>query len=238
MDLNYTFNINASREETWAALLDMPRVANCLPGAEVTEVIDERNCKGLVKIKLGPVSLGFNGKASFTDVDHAAHRAVMDAAGTDKKGRGSGQAKIDFGVTEPLPGTTHVAMDVDMTLSGTIAQYGRASGLIDQVAQQLIAEFVNNLEVQLSESQGVSETFAVAEVDTGTMTETPFDIAGPDDTETENEVQTRTSTAPSNQVANSSGSDNAVSGFSLLFGALQRMLASKFGAGKNRGGDS
>jgi len=150
MDLHHQFEVAADVEHAWPAFLDVPRIAPCMPGAEITEVIDERNVKGAAKLKVGPVNLRFAGQAEITHVDDATHSAVMTAKGSDAKGRGNADANVHFSLREAGESRTLVDVHTTLNLTGSVAQYGRASGLIDEIANQLIAEFVVNLEAELA----------------------------------------------------------------------------------------
>lgn len=152
MELHHQFEVAVGVERAWAAFLDMPRIAPCMPGAEITEVIDERNVNGGAKVKVGPVNLRFAGRAEMTEVDETARSALMRAKGADAKGRGNAEADVRFSLAEPGPDRTSVDVNTALTLTGSVAQYGRASGLIDEIANQLIAQFVDNLEQELESS--------------------------------------------------------------------------------------
>lgn len=154
MELSHRFDVAAPVADTWPAFLDMPRLAPCMPGAEVTEVVDDRNVKGAAKVKVGPVNLRFAGRAEMTEIDEAARSATMVAKGSDAKGRGNAEAKVRFALSETAASTTEVNVNTTLDLTGSVAQYGRASGLIDEIANQLIAEFVQNLEQELAAAPG------------------------------------------------------------------------------------
>jgi len=138
------FEVPVPAQQAWAALIDVERIVPCMPGAELIERIDDNSYKGRVSVQLGPVRLALEGVARFVEIDAAAHRARVDAQGTDKKGRGGAHAKVVFQLV-PEGGRSRVAVDTDLQLSGSIAQYGRASGLIAEVAKALTAEFAENL---------------------------------------------------------------------------------------------
>ncbi len=153
MKLNNNFDIAKSPEEAWQILLDVPRIAPCLPGAELTETIGENQYKGNAGVKLGPVQLKFAGEAKLTDVNAEERTAQLKAKGNDSKGRGSANATVEFRLTETETGTTRVDLDTDLNLAGSIAQYGRATGLIEEIARQLVSDFADNLSKQLAQSE-------------------------------------------------------------------------------------
>jgi carbon monoxide dehydrogenase subunit G len=165
MDLQHEFDVAASIEDAWSAFLDMPRIAPCMPGAEVTEVIDERNVKGGAKVKVGPVNLRFSGAAEMTEIDPVNHSAQLKAGGADAKGRGNADADVRFTLTEAGESSTHVEVSTILNLTGSVAQYGRVSGLIDEIANQLIGEFVTNLEAELGVDADAGASDAVPGAD-------------------------------------------------------------------------
>jgi len=150
MDLHHQFEVAADVKDAWPAFLDMPRIAPCMPGAEVTEVIDERNVKGAAKVKVGPLNLRFTGQAELNQIDEVTHSAVMTAKGSDAKGRGNADADVKFSLSGSGESRTHVEVRTTLNLTGTVAQFGRAGGLIDEIANQLISEFVECLEAELA----------------------------------------------------------------------------------------
>jgi len=152
MNLEHSFEIAVEPDLAWETLLDIPRIAPCMPGAVMTEVIDPQNFKGVAKVKLGPVQLQIAGDAELADIDHSNHRAQLIAKGKDAKGRGSANAEIVFNLTGAGDGRTRVNLETDLALSGSIAQYGRATGLIDEIANQIISEFAKNLETEIARS--------------------------------------------------------------------------------------
>jgi carbon monoxide dehydrogenase subunit G len=149
MEINNSFEVPLPLAEAWNVLMDIPRVAPCLPGAEVTGAPDAETYNGKVSVKLGPVALAFTGQVKFAEIDEANHRARAKAQGKDSKGRGGANATVDFRL-EPVPGGSRVVVKTDLTLSGAVAQYGRASGLIQDVASQLVGQFADNLKAQLA----------------------------------------------------------------------------------------
>lgn len=151
MEINNSFDVPLPPANAWKVLMDIPRIAPCMPGAELTGVVEKDTYAGKVSVKLGPVALTFTGQVKFTDIDDAAHTARVKAQGKDSKGRGGANANVDFRL-EPAPLGTRVVVKTDLTLSGAVAQYGRASGMIQDVAQALIGQFAGNLKAQLAAS--------------------------------------------------------------------------------------
>ena len=133
-------------------LTDVPRITPCIPGASLT---GEENglYSGQANVRLGPVALSFAGSASITSIDREAHTAKVRAKGADKKGRGQAEATMTFVLQEAENNHTEVIVRTDVLLSGSIAQYGRASGLINAVAGQIVSEFSENLKLDILEKQ-------------------------------------------------------------------------------------
>jgi carbon monoxide dehydrogenase subunit G len=158
------FEIPLPPEEAWPLLMDVPRIAPCLPGAELLEALPDNAYKGKVSVRLGPVSLSFTGTAKFEEIDPVARTARLKAQGADTKGRGNAAAKVVFGLT-PIDGGTRVNVETDLTLSGAVAQYGRAAGMLQEVAQQIIGQFARALQDMLQAQQPAAvEGAASAEI--------------------------------------------------------------------------
>jgi carbon monoxide dehydrogenase subunit G len=149
MEFDNSFEVPLPVDETWKLLMDIRRIAPCLPGAELTEVVDDRTYKGKVGVRLGPVSLAFAGTVKFDEIDDAAHRAKISAQGSDAKGRGGANATASFHL-EPVAGGAKVLVHTNLTLSGAVAQYGRGVGIIQVTAAQIITQFANNLKAQFA----------------------------------------------------------------------------------------
>ena len=151
MEFDNTLEVPLPPADAWKVLLDIERVARCIPGAELTEVVDDNTYKGKVGVRLGPVALSLAGQARFEEIDHVQHKARMRAHGSDPKGRGSSDSVIDFRL-EPAGAGTRVVIHSDVKLSGPIAQYGRGSGMIQSLASQIINQFGEALKAQLAQS--------------------------------------------------------------------------------------
>ncbi len=149
MEFDNSFEVPLPVDEAWKLLMDIRRIAPCLPGAELTEVVDDRTYKGKVGVRLGPVSLAFAGTVKFDEIDDAAHRAKISAQGSDAKGRGGANAIATFHL-EPVTGGAKVLVHTNLTLSGAVAQYGRGVGIIQMTAAQIITQFANNLKAQFA----------------------------------------------------------------------------------------
>jgi carbon monoxide dehydrogenase subunit G len=159
LELRNEFLVNTSAEAAWPILLDVARIAGCVPGGELVDKLDERSFKGRVSIKLGPMMLAFEGIAKFTDIDAANRRARIEARGSDKKGRGAAQANVTMQLVRK-DASTLVQIATDLQLSGPVAQIGRASSLIEDVSQQIVGEFAGNLNRQIGAMAATQATNA------------------------------------------------------------------------------
>lgn len=144
MEFTNTFHVPLPIDQAWVLLLDVPRIMPCLPGAKLTEVVGPGKYKGSVSVKLGPVSLTFNGLVELVKQDDVAHIAWLKGSGVDPKGRGGAQSEFSFALTE-VAGGTDVLVTTNLALSGAVAQYGRGSGMISEVAAQILKQFEKNL---------------------------------------------------------------------------------------------
>jgi carbon monoxide dehydrogenase subunit G len=154
MQFSNSFEVSLPPNEAWKTLMDIPRIAPCMPGAELTEVVDAETYKGKVAVRMGPVVLAFAGTARFEERHDAAHTARVKAQGTDAKGRGGANATVNFRL-EPSAAGSRVLIDTDLNLSGSVAQYGRGAGMIQTIAAQLINQFAKTLEKQIGQSAPV-----------------------------------------------------------------------------------
>ena len=148
MEFDNSFDVPLSPAQAWAVLMDIRRIAPCMPGAALTEVIDAQNFRGKIAVRLGPVALAFAGRVQFEDVDDANYSARVKAQGSDDKGRGSANATATFRI-EPADIGSRVFIHTDLMLSGAVAQYGRGVGMIQATAAQIIGQFATNLRAQL-----------------------------------------------------------------------------------------
>ena len=149
MEFDNSFEVPLPPAQAWPVLTDVRRVAPCMPGAELTEIVDDRTYKGKVAVRLGPVSLSFAGVVTFEELDNANYRARLKAQGSDAKGRGGANATASFRL-EPAASGSKVLVHTDLLLSGAVAQYGRGVGVIQATAGQIMNQFAANLKAQLA----------------------------------------------------------------------------------------
>ena len=143
MELVNDFTVKAPIDEAYATLTDVERIAPCLPGAQLTEVEGD-TYRGLVKVKVGPITAQFKGQASFVERDAEQHRAVLKAEGRDTGGKGNASALITAQLEEVDAEMTKVTVSTDLTITGKVAQFGR--GALADVSEKLLRQFVTNLE--------------------------------------------------------------------------------------------
>jgi carbon monoxide dehydrogenase subunit G len=147
MQLQHSFTVPVRVEDAWKVLLDVETIAPCMPGATLGEV-DGDDFTGTVKVRLGPISLTYKGKASFAEKDVAARRAVIEAAGKDARGSGTAKATVTIVLTEETPASTSVVVDTDLNITGKPAQFGR--GVMVDVGNKLIGQFADCLEAKIA----------------------------------------------------------------------------------------
>ncbi len=147
MKIENEFEVSSPIGTVWAFFQDVPSVAECLPGAELTEDRGDGTYAGKVSVKLGPMAANFEGEAIVVP-DEANHRGTIDGKGADRRGGSRGQVKVEYTLEEAGAGT-RVKIDADVTLSGAAAQFGR-TGLISEMSNRLIADFVGCVEGKLA----------------------------------------------------------------------------------------
>lgn len=147
MKIENEFTVSPPVDTVWAFFQDVPSVAECLPGAELTEDRGDGSYAGKVSVKLGPMAANFEGEATVTP-DAETHTGVIDGKGADRRGGSRGQVKVQYRLEE-ADGGTRVSIDADVTLSGAAAQFGR-TGLISEMSNRLISDFVSCVEGKLS----------------------------------------------------------------------------------------
>ena len=150
MEFDNSFEVPLPPAQAWPVLMNIQGIAPCMPGAQLTEVVDDKTYKGNIAVRLGPVALTFAGTVRFEDIDDANRRARVKAQGSDAKGRGAANVIADFHL-EPAGSGSRVLVHTNLTLSGAVAQYGRGAGIIQATAAQLMSQFANALKAQLAQ---------------------------------------------------------------------------------------
>jgi carbon monoxide dehydrogenase subunit G len=145
MELTNEFRVDRPVDETWNVLTDVERIAPALPGAQLQE-IEGDEYRGIVKVKVGPITAQYKGKATFVEKDDTNHKAVLKAEGRDTKGQGNASALITATLDADGAGTK-VKVHTDLTVTGKVAQFGR--GIMADVSTKLLNQFVEQLETTI-----------------------------------------------------------------------------------------
>jgi len=155
MKLEQTFEVQAPLAHVWAALIDLERVAPCLPGAAITSHDDDGTYHGTFTVKLGPMTAAYNGTIRIEEADEATHTATLKAKGTDKRGQGGAHATIVNRLSEH-DGGTRVEAETDFAITGRLAQFGRG-GMMQDVSNRLLRDFATCLSTRLAEPAAAPE---------------------------------------------------------------------------------
>jgi carbon monoxide dehydrogenase subunit G len=160
------FTVAAPIDFLWSYLLDVEKIAPCMPGAELTEIVDDHNWKGKLNAKFGPVSMSFAGTVTIESRDDTAHRVVLSAKGMEQKGKGAANAKVTSWLEPgPTDGVTTVKMEADITLTGAAAQLSR--GLLPEISKKLTQNFADCLQESMAAEQTTREGDAAAAATAG-----------------------------------------------------------------------
>ena len=147
MEISKSFVVKASPEAAWNFLTDPVRVARCLPGAAITNQVDERTHAGTITVKVGPVAATYKGTMRFERLDPQARTAEIVASGQDMRGKGGAQLRMTSALVERAPGETEVTITSHVNVMGLLAQLGR--GMIQDVSDQMFATFVTAARAEL-----------------------------------------------------------------------------------------
>jgi carbon monoxide dehydrogenase subunit G len=158
VELTNEFSVRVPVEEAWTLLNDLERIAPCMPGFELQEVEGDEY-RGMVKVKVGPMTAQYRGVASFRERDEANRRAVVRAEGRETRGQGNASATVTA-TLEPEDGGTHVTLHTDLKITGKVAQFGR--GVLADVSSKLLRQFVEALEADMLAGASRAESEAGA----------------------------------------------------------------------------
>ncbi len=142
-----TFEVSEAIDKVWQNLADPMQIVTCVPGASITEKIDDKNYKGEVETRFGPVKVKYDGQIEIVELDEINHRMVLKGKGLDSKGKGSADLEMT-GTLKEENGLTRVNFVMNIGLVGTLAQFG--SRLIGDVSDQLLKQFIENFKAQLA----------------------------------------------------------------------------------------
>ena len=141
------FEVQAPVERVWKYLIDPARVVECLPGAELIEMKDDRNFAGAIKVKVGPLAMSYKGNAKFTEVNEVTHEVRMVGDAREVGGSGSTKVSMLSTVTPGASGGSQVVVSAEVELVGRIVQFGR--GMIEEVSRQMFRQFATCVRQQL-----------------------------------------------------------------------------------------
>ena len=147
MKLEQSFEVRAPVERVWETLVDIERVAPCLPGAEITDAEEDGTYRGTFSVRLGPTTAAYRGELNMEELDEAARRVVMRASGQDKRGQGSAKASIVSTMHEEGE-VTRVDVETDFTITGRLARFGRG-GMIQDISNRLLKDFAECLQQKI-----------------------------------------------------------------------------------------
>jgi uncharacterized protein len=186
MKINNEFTVSVPIQQAWDVMLDLQKIAPCLPGAAIQDEKGDGEYDGTMKVKIGPITANYKGKVKVEEADEANHRAVLQATGRDARGQGTASATIVSTLQEEGSDSTRVSVETDMKLTGRAAQFGR--GIAQDVATKMLNQFAECLEREISgggaaAGDGAAEGAAPAETsgDSGNgaaSQETPSAVVG------------------------------------------------------------
>ncbi|HEV8622936.1 MAG TPA: SRPBCC family protein, partial [Acidimicrobiia bacterium] len=171
MELTNEFVVAVAVDDAWKLLTDVELIAPCMPGAELQEIEGEEY-RGIVKVKVGPITAQYKGKATFVEKDDAAHKAVLRAEGRDTRGQGNANATITATLESEGDGT-RVKVVTDLAITGRAAQFGR--GVMADVSTKLLGQFVDCLEKNVLGAGAAASAAPEAET-TPAAEETPAEV--------------------------------------------------------------
>jgi carbon monoxide dehydrogenase subunit G len=176
MKLEQSFEVDAPIERVWTALIDLEKVAPCLPGAAITGHDDDGTYHGEFQVKLGPTTASYRGTVRIESADAATHTATLAARGTDKRGQGGASATIVNTLHETEAGATRVEAATDFTITGRLASFGRG-GMMKDISNRLLRDFATCLQQRLAGEPAGAMTGEEAAASAGAGTTPPEDIA-------------------------------------------------------------
>jgi carbon monoxide dehydrogenase subunit G len=209
VEIENQFQVATSPDRVYSFLLDVNRVVTCMPGAELSEVVDPTTFKGKVRIKVGPITVSYNGTASISERDEAARTATLQAEGRETTGPGSARATAHMSVDDAGGGASTVRLVTDFTVAGRIANFGR--GVMEDVSKRLVSQMADCIKANLeSEAEPAS-----APVAAGAESAAPTAAAAPSGA---SPVAAPTAARPVNAVGLF---------FSVLWGRIRRLFGGR-----------
>jgi hypothetical protein len=177
MEITNSFAVKASPDVVYEFLLDVNNVVSCVPGAELSEVVDPDTFKGKVRIKVGPVTVSYNGTARITSRDAATRTATLEADGKETTGSGSAQAKTVMSVAAADGDASNVTLTTDFTVVGRVAQFGR--GIMEDVSRHLVGQAAECIQSKLETPPAAAAPADTAAANGTTATSAPASTPAP-----------------------------------------------------------
>ena len=226
MKLEQSFTVAAPVEQVWDALVDVERIAPCLPGAEITGQGPDGSYEGNFTVKLGPTTASYRGSLKMDSLDEASHTATMHAKGTDKRGQGGANATIVSTLREE-GGETTVDVVTDFTITGRLARFGRG-GMIEDISRRMMRDFSQCLQATLTSEPPA----AAAPVTPGEEADAAVASAG--GAAAEASAATEAAPAPPAPTRAAPPPAKPIKGFSLLLSVLWERIKRLFGRGEKK----
>lgn len=238
--INKKFEVNEPIEKVWAYLTDPEKIVVCVPGASLREKIDDRNFKGGVTLKFGPVKASYDGEITFEEMDEANRKMTLKGKGLDSKGKGSADMLMKSSLAEKGTGT-EVDCSMQISIVGKLAQFG--ARLINDVSDQLFNQFVNNFKNTLAADTNTSTVStaaeSVADAVTSTTDAVKSEVAASaakvvDMVQDKKASHTISGNANSMSTKNTAqtNADNSLNAFSLMWAVVKGWFSRLFGGGK------
>jgi uncharacterized protein len=228
MKLEQSFTVAAPVEQVWEMLVDVERVAPCLPGAEITGQTPEGAYEGTFAVKLGPATASYRGSLKMDSLDEATRTATMHANGTDKRGQGGAHAVIVSTMRQEGEETV-VDVATDFTITGRLARFGRG-GMIEDISKRMMRDFSQCLQATLAAEQAPAEAAAAAPVTPGEEADAAAASAGA--AAAEASAATEAAPAPPAPQRAAPAPAKPVKGLSLFFSVLWERIKRLFGRGE------
>ena len=147
-----TFQVKEPIHQVWVFLSDLRKVGSCLPGAQITEAVDDRTYKGTITVKVGPITSQFNGEVKIERLDAKNYEIELDGAGQDPRGTGGATMKMSGKLRSLSDGGTEVTGTTEITVTGRLAQFG--TRMMDDVSNHVFEQFTKSFQERLSEERG------------------------------------------------------------------------------------
>ena len=232
MKLEQSFTVAAPVEEVWDALIDVERIAPCLPGAEITGQGPDGSYEGNFTVKLGPTTASYRGSLKMDSLDEASRTATMHAKGTDKRGQGGANATIVSTLREE-GGETTVDVVTDFTITGRLARFGRG-GMIEDISRRMMRDFSQCLQATLTSEPAPADA---AEAPAAAPPVTPGEeadaaVASAGGAAAEASAATEAAPAPPAPARAAPPPAKPIKGFSLLISVLWERIKRLFGRGE------